>query len=106
MGPFHSDSQRTSATKGGEKFDSDVGLLVMFCSIYRMGCIFDTNYQGQVSYRIMPQAVGILEDIPKPDALIALVGNWLTDINYLKMIAGIDMFLHRLPRAPFVFNKI
>lgn len=101
----------SSATKGGEKFDSDVGLLVgmsgwMFCSIYRMGCIFDTNYQGQVSNRIMPQAVGIPEDIPKPDALIALVGNWLTDINYLKMIAGIDMFLHRFPRAPFVFNKI
>lgn len=71
-----------------------------------MGNIYDTNYQGQISSRIMTQAVGIPDDIPNPDALIALVGNWLTDINYLKIIAGIDMFLHRFPKAPFAQVRI
>lgn len=96
----------SDAKVGGQSIDSDVGLLVMFCSIYRMGNIFDATYQGQVSGRIMSQAVGIPDDIPKPDALIALVGHGLTDINYLKMIAGIDMFLHRFPKAPFTAVRI
>ncbi|CAH1647446.1 unnamed protein product [Spodoptera littoralis] len=41
----------SSANKGGDQVESDVCLLVMFCSIYRMRFIFDANYQGQVSNR-------------------------------------------------------
>ncbi|AOX47529.1 nucleoprotein [Gata virus] len=96
----------TKATVSSEQDISDVGLLVMFCSIYRMGCIFDSGYMGQVSDRIMTQAVGVPDDIPKPDALIALVGSWLNDANYLKMIAGIDMFLHRFPKSEFAQARV
>lgn len=90
----------------GVRADADLAVLVIFCSVYRMGSIFDPNYLGAVSDRIMSQAVGIPNEVPKPDTLIALTGSWITDVNYLKMIAGIDMFLYRFPRAQFAAARI
>lgn len=99
-------SPPASATTGGVRADADVSILVIFCSIYRMGSILDPSYLSAVSDRIVSQAVGLPDQIPKPDTLIALTGSWITDTNYLKMIAGIDMFLYRFPRAKFAVARI
>lgn len=95
------------ARTGGEAAPtSDLSILIMFCSIYRMGSIMDSSYKTTISDRIVTQAVGLPVTVPKPDSLISLSISWLGDPNYLKLIAGIDMFLHRFPKSSLAHVRV